>query len=99
MKATTARRLWLGRRAKASGSSPLSKARKNQEAPGAAAGGFSLVPAGPPTTETLTELQPAQTPAAFGRLRCTLLDPQPVELAKGAGQAATSAGWLDSAWR
>ena len=36
-----ARRLWLGRRAKASGSSPLKKGPQKPEAPGAAAGGFS----------------------------------------------------------
>src|SRR5690242_16519853 len=42
-KATMARRLWLGRRAKASGSSPLSKARKNQKPPEPQPGAFLLV--------------------------------------------------------
>src|SRR6266480_3943972 len=41
--ATKARRTWLGRRAKASGSSPLKeKAGKNHKGPRAAAGAFSL---------------------------------------------------------
>jgi len=66
--------LWLGRRAKASGSSPLSKARKNQKPPEPQPGAFLWSPQCP-AHGPLTEFQPAQTPAAFGRLRFTLLDP------------------------